>query len=46
MNMGQGKFAWATLTCTQLKNRCSTATTPSIYTSNGCERLKELVGNF
>jgi hypothetical protein len=38
--------SWATLTCTQLKNRCRTANSPMTYTVNACDRLKELVGAF
>jgi hypothetical protein len=38
--------SWATLTCSQLKNRCRNANSPMTYTVNGCDRLKELVGEF
>jgi hypothetical protein len=38
--------SWATLSCTQLKDRCSNPRTPRVYVENGCDRLKELVGSF
>ncbi len=37
---------WATLTCSQLTDRCRNPRTPMMYTVNGCDRLKQLVGGF
>ena len=38
--------SWATLTCSQLTDRCRSPRTPRVYVENNCDRLKELVGNF